>query len=69
MTSPAAPKVGDSVRFAYYDRQGVRPVVGVVTSRRLSRRTGRLVGVVVDLTASGRGPGNVVPVERLEVVS
>lgn len=31
-----APRVGDSVRFAYYDMQGVRPVVGVVTSRRFS---------------------------------
>lgn len=62
-------KVGDSVRFAYYDIQGVRPVVGVVTSLRFSRRTGRLVSVVVDLTACGRGPGNVVPIERLEVVS
>ncbi len=30
----AALKVGDSVRFAYYDMRGVRLVVGVVTSLR-----------------------------------
>lgn len=65
----AAPKVGDSVRFAYYDIHGVRLVVGVVTSLRFSQRTGRLVSVVVDLTACGRGPGNIVSVKRLEVVS
>lgn len=69
MTSPTAPKVGDSVRFAYYDIQGVRLVVGVVTGRRFSKKTGQLVAVDVDLTECGRGPGNVVPINRLEVVT
>lgn len=69
MTNPTYVKVGDSVRFAYYYIQGAPLVVGVVTSRLFSQRTGLLASVVVDLTACGLGPGNVVSVERLEVVS
>lgn len=69
MTNTTYVKVGDSVRFAYYDIQGVRLVVGVVTGQRFSKKTGRLVAVDVDLTECGRGPGNVVPIGRLEVVS
>ena len=49
------PDVGERVKFQLFTRTGSEFVTGKVTARKHGRKTDKVVGVLVDLTATGRG--------------